>query len=95
MNKKTLIDEVRQTTGYQKKDCIAIVDATLDAIEKGVIADKKVTLTGFGSFSLREYAARETFNPIKKARVTYPAKYMLKFKPSADLKEKVDAVPVE
>lgn len=33
MNKKTLIDEVRQTTGYQKKDCIAIVDATLDAIE--------------------------------------------------------------
>ncbi|MBQ2447321.1 MAG: HU family DNA-binding protein, partial [Bacteroidales bacterium] len=49
----------------------------------------KLTLVGFGTFSVSEKAARTGINPATKATITIPAKKVAKFKAGAELQAKV------
>lgn len=90
MNKSGLAAAVAMKTGLTKKDseaaCTAFVDSVSEALAKG----NKVTIIGFGTFELRNRAARTGINPstgkkIKIAAVKAPA-----FKPGKALKAKVN-----
>ena len=49
---------------------------------------QKVTLLGFGTFSISERAERKGINPATKQEITIPAKKVVKFKPGAQLEVK-------
>ncbi|MDR2764109.1 MAG: HU family DNA-binding protein [Tannerella sp.] len=85
MNKTDLINvvsakvEISKTLG--KKTVNALIEAICEEIEKG----GKVSLLGFGSFSVVQKAARKGINPATKAYVQIPAHKVVKFKAGTDL----------
>ena len=91
MNKTELIAAVAEAAGVSKKDAAAVVDATFDTITAKMAAGEKVQLIGFGSFEVKERAAREGHNPATGAKITIPASKNVGFSASKALKDKVNA----
>lgn len=89
MNKNELVDFVANDTGKYKKDVKPIVDAVLAGITRGLMRDRKVTLTGFGNFFVVKRASRKARNPKTGTTVHVPAKNTPTFKPSGKLKRLV------
>lgn len=90
MNKTDLIDAVAKETGLKKKDADAAVAATFAAIEKALVAGDKVQLIGFGTFGVKERAARTGRNPATGATITIAASKLPTFTAGAALKAKVN-----
>ncbi|HMV39288.1 HU family DNA-binding protein [Plasticicumulans sp.] len=63
MNKSELIDAVADATGITKSDAGRSVEAVLGAITSALQGGDQVTLVGFGTFSVRERAARTGRDP--------------------------------
>ena len=63
MNKTQLIDVVATKTDLKKKDAEAAVNAVVEAISEALKAGDKVQLIGFGTFEVKESAARDGRNP--------------------------------
>ena len=62
-------------------------DATVAAVKEALVAGDKVSLVGFGTFSVSERPAREGINPATKQKITIAAKKIAKFKAGADFTE--------
>ena len=73
MNKTQLIDVVATKTGLKKKEAEAAVNATTEAIAEALKAGDKVQLIGFGTFEVKERAAREGRNPKTGETITIAA----------------------
>ncbi len=89
MNKAELINEIAAASGLTKAASKKALDATMKSITSALAKGKKVSLVGFGSFSVVERAARTGVNPITKKPLKIGAKKVAKFKPGADLVEAV------
>ncbi len=63
MNKAELIDAVASTADISKADATRAVDAVVDNITESLRKGDSVTLVGFGTFEVRERAARSGRNP--------------------------------
>ena len=63
MNKAELISSVAEKTELTKKDAEKAVTAVLDTIGEALSRNDKVQLVGFGTFEIRERAARKGRNP--------------------------------
>ena len=63
MNKSELVDNVANSTDLSKADAGKAVDATLKAITTALKSGDQVTLIGFGTFSVRDRAARTGRDP--------------------------------
>ncbi len=63
MNKAQLIDAIVAKSELSKKDADAALTAVVDAIKDALKAGDKVQLVGFGTFSVKERAARTGKNP--------------------------------
>ncbi len=63
MNKTQLIDAVAAKAGIKKKEAEAAVNAMTEAITEALKAGDKVQLIGFGTFDVKQTAAREGRNP--------------------------------
>ena len=63
MNKTQLVDVVAVKTGLKKKEAEAAVNAVTEAITEALKAGDKVQLIGFGTFDVKESAARDGRNP--------------------------------
>ena len=87
MNKAELIDKIAAGAAITKADAKKAIDATMGAIKDALVAGEKVSLIGFGTFSVSERPAREGINPATKAKISIPAKKVVKFKAGADLAE--------
>lgn len=85
MNKIELINAIAEktdTSKVQAKSALeAFIAATTEALQKG----DKVSLVGFGTFSVVKRAARKGRNPQTKKEMLIPAKNVVKFKAGADL----------
>ena len=88
MNKGQIIEAVQGALGdgASKKDAEEAVAAVLGAIADGVRADGTVQLIGFGTFVVRERAARMGRNPKTGEAMHINASKSVGFKPSAALK---------
>ena len=93
MTKAELINAVAQKTELSKKDSEKAVVAVLDAISgddsETLAAGEKVALVGFGTFEVKERAAREGINPRTKEKIEIPASKLPVFKAGKALKEVV------
>ena len=90
MNKTELVDKIAAGAGLSKSDAKKALDATVAAIKEALIAGDKISLVGFGTFSVNERPAREGINPATKEKITIAAKKVAKFKAGAELAEAIN-----
>ena len=88
-NKSELIDKVAQATDLTKKDASAAVEAVFDSITETLSNNEKVQIIGFGTFEVRERAARKGRNPQTGDEIEIPASKVPAFKAGKALKESV------
>ena len=89
MNKSELIQAVA-AKGLTRKEAEAAVNAVLGTIEEALAKGESVQLIGFGTFSVKERAAREGRNPQTGEVVKIKASKIPAFKAGKALKEKVN-----
>ena len=89
MNKSELINAVAAAAEVSKKDAEAVITATLDTITAALKEGEKVQLVGFGSFEVRQRAARTGRNPKSNEVIEIPASVVPVFKAGKVLKDTV------
>ena len=89
MNKGELVDRVAETASVTKKQADTVLSAALEAIMEAVSKGDKVTLVGFGTFSVSKRAARNGRNPQTGAVIKIKAKKVAKFKAGKELSSKI------
>lgn len=90
MHKKELVEAVAQKTGKSQKDVKETLEAILETITDTLKKGDKVTLIGFGTFSIQQTQARTGRNPQTGKAMQIKAKKRPRFKAGADLSTKVN-----
>ncbi|MEC9357222.1 MAG: HU family DNA-binding protein [Pseudomonadota bacterium] len=89
MNKAELIEAVATKADLSKADAGRALDALFESISKALKKNDKVSLVGFGTFSVRKRAARQGRNPKTGAEIKIPASKNPTFKAGKGLKDAV------
>ena len=81
MNKGELIKAMAEKAGFTQKDAAAAYDAFIESVTEAVKAGEKVQLVGFGTFEVKNVAAKTGIYPQTKAKVEIAAckKPVMKF----------------
>ena len=91
MNKGDVVSSIANKAGFTLKDADeaykAFVETVADALKNG----EDVALAGFGTFKVKNKAARQGINPQTKEAITIPASKAPKFKAGKALKDTVNA----
>lgn len=87
MNKSELVTAIADAAGITKADASRALQALLESLTTAMTNGDSVSLTGFGSFSVNERAARTGRNPSNGKALKIAAKKVAKFKPGKALKE--------
>lgn len=90
MNKTDLVNAIAEKANLTKVDAKNALDACLEAIASALENNDKVALIGFGTFSVSEKAARTGINPRTKETINIPARKVVKFKPGAEISNKLN-----
>ena len=91
MTKAELIAKVAADAGIEKKNADKAVNAALEAITAALVNGEKVSLIGFGTFEVRERAARSSINPSNGEKIEIAAHKLPAFKAGKALKDAIDA----
>jgi len=89
MNKAELISKIADDAGITKTQANAALDSFVTAVTKTLKGGGKVTLVGFGTFSVSKRAARNGRNPQTGAVIKIKAKKVAKFKAGKELSAKM------
>lgn len=90
MNKTDLIDNMAEKAGISKAAAKKALDSFLGDVESTLKKGDRISLVGFGSWSISKRAAREGRNPQTGKTIKIAAKNVVKFKPGADLQNAVN-----
>ena len=90
MNKTDLVEVVALKADMSKKDSEKAVKAVFEAIEEALAAGDKVQLVGFGTYSVKERAAREGRNPKTGEKMTIAASKTPAFTAGKALKDAIN-----
>ena len=90
MNKSDLIDAVASEADVSKAEAARVVDAVIDSITRALKKGDTVTLVGFGTFQVRERAARSGRNPKTGETIKIDASKNPAFKAGKALKDAVN-----
>ena len=90
MNKGELIAKIAEESKLTKKAAEAALDAFIGSVVGALKKGEKVQLVGFGTFEVRQRAARKGRNPQTKAEIKIPASKAPVFKAGKALKETVN-----
>lgn len=89
MQKTDFVKSVAERAGVSQKEAKLVVDAALDIITETLKQGEKVTLTGFGTFEVRQRQEREGVNPQTRQKIKISATKTPGFSASSTLKEAV------
>lgn len=89
MNKGELVEKVAKECELGKAAAEQVLASVFGTITDAMAAGEKVTLLGFGTFSVSERAAREGRNPQTGETMNIPAKKVVKFKAGTKLVDSV------
>lgn len=87
MNKSELISVLSKKTGMTKKQGAEVVEAFVETVKETLKDGDKVSIVGFGTFEVRERAARSGINPQTKEKIEIPASKAPAFKAGKALKD--------
>lgn len=90
MNKSELVAAIAEAAGITKADASRALQALLESITTTMSKGDSVSLTGFGTFSVSERAARTGRNPSNGKALKIPAKKVAKFKAGKGLSQAVN-----
>ncbi len=90
MNKSDLIESMASNAGISKAAAGKALDAMMKSITGELMTGGRVSLVGFGSFSVSARAARDGRNPQTGATIKIPARKVVKFKAGSELKDSVN-----
>ena len=90
MNKTELIAAVAEQSGLSKKDAEKAISALVESISETLAKGEKIQLVGFGTFEVRERAAREGVNPRTGDKIKIAASKAPVFKAGKALKDAVN-----
>tara|TARA_B100000674_G_C37348258_1_gene692908 strand:- start:222 stop:494 length:273 start_codon:yes stop_codon:yes gene_type:complete len=90
MNKAQLIDAMADNSGLSKADSKRALDGFISATTDALKKKDRISLVGFGSFSISARSARKGRNPKTGAVIQIAAKNSVKFKAGAELSSKVN-----
>lgn len=90
MNKSDLINAVASKAELTKKDAEAAVSAVISSISEALTSGESVQLVGFGTFEVRDRAAKQGRNPKTGEPITVPAAKVPAFKAGKALKDSVN-----
>ncbi|MBU1059067.1 MAG: HU family DNA-binding protein [Proteobacteria bacterium] len=90
MTKKELVEEVAKDAKISQAAALRAVDSMTNTIQRGLKQGDRVALIGFGSFSVKERAARVGRNPQTGEEIQIKAKKVVKFSPGQVLKGSVN-----
>lgn len=89
MNKAELISAVAEKSGLTKKDATTVLTAIIDTVETSLKNGDSVQIMGFGTFEVRDRAARKGRNPQTGEEIEIKASKTPAFKPGKQLKDAV------
>ena len=89
MSKKEFVDAYAKATGETKKRSEELVNQFLETVEKTLLKGDSVQFVGWGTFEVKERAARTGINPQTKKEIKIPAKNVVKFKVGKKLADNV------
>ena len=89
MQKTDFVKSQAERAGVSQKEAKMVVDAALDIITETLKDGEKVTLTGFGTFEVRQRQEREGVNPQTRQKIKIAATKTPGFSASSTLKEAV------
>ena len=89
MTKAELVAKIANEVGIAKSQAEKALDGFVAAVSSALSGGDKITLVGFGTFSIAERAKREGHNPRTGKKIKIPAKKVVKFKVGKTLSEKV------
>lgn len=90
MNKSDLIDAMAADAGITKAAAKKSLESFLGNVEKSLKKGDRVSLVGFGSWSVSKRAAREGRNPQTGKTIKIAAKNVVKFKAGSELQSSVN-----
>ena len=90
MQKRDLVEHVRQEAGLTRKDAKSAVDAVLSGITQALTEGDSVVLTGFGSLNARDRAPYTARHPRTGEPVHVPSRKHVVFKAGKLLNESVN-----
>jgi DNA-binding protein HU-beta len=90
MNKGDLVEKVAASTGITKTNAAAAIDTLIDAVTLALKKGDRVTLVGFGTFSVLQRKARNGRNPQTGGVIKIAARKVAKFTPGVELKKHVN-----
>lgn len=89
MTKQELVDAVAENAGLTKANAAAAVDAVFEAITAALADGDQVSMVGFGTFKVRERAARKGRNPQTNQEIEIAASKVPAFTAGKKLKDAV------
>ena len=91
VTKAELVSHIANEAGLKKVEAERALEAVTGAIQSALVSGKKVTLVGFGTFSVQARRERMGRNPQTKKPIRIPASKSIKFKPGKAMKEAVNS----
>ncbi len=89
MQKTDFVKSVADRANVSQKEAKQVIDSALDIITESLKGGEKVTLTGFGTFEVRQRQEREGVNPQTRQKIKIAATKTPGFSASSTLKEAV------
>ena len=89
MTKADIVNEIAKSTGVEKIQVQAIVEAFMDSVKGAMIKGENVYLRGFGSFIIKKRAEKVARNISKNTTITIPAHNIPAFKPAKSFASKI------
>ena len=89
MTKAELVAKIAEDAGITKIAATAALDSFMEGVTKSLKDGDKLTLVGFGTFSVSKRAARIGRNPFTGEQIKIKAKKVAKFKASKELSAKL------
>lgn len=90
MTKADFIENIAAKSNLTKAAAERVLNAFLAAVEESLVEEGKLTLTGFGTFSVETRQARQGRNPRTGETLTIAEGKMIKFRPGKMLKDALD-----
>jgi DNA-binding protein HU-beta len=90
MNKGDLVEKIATATGISKTSAAGAIDAFVNSVTSTLKKGGRVTLVGFGTFSVSQRKARNGRNPQTGGVIKIAARRVAKFTPGVELKKHVN-----
>lgn len=90
MNKAELSSSIAEKSGLSQADAKAALDALIESVTEGLADGDRISLVGFGSWSVEQRDARTGRNPRTGEAIQIAAKKVIKFKAGAALNSAVN-----